>query len=155
MPMYLKYLLLLGGAILLTSCGSIQAEETATPDAEESPAIENTKAEPEAPVEKSESNFTAPAPTGKSLQPLLADADIPMDEVVTLLPPDAIPAINPEEVPDLMVTATEAENAGLDPKVRVIGVSINGESHAYPIPFLSSHEIINTEVGGRLIAATW
>ena len=38
---------------------------------------------------------------------------------------------------------------------RVIGVNINGESRAYPIPYLSAHEIVNDVVGGQPIAATW
>ena len=97
----------------------------------------------------------ATAPTGQSLQPQLAKASIDLKDVVTLLPPDAIRAVNPEEVADIMVTAAEANAAGLEPEVRVMGVSINGQSQAYPIPFLSRHEIVNTEVGGRLVAATW
>ena len=99
--------------------------------------------------------LVATAPTGQSLQPQLAKASIDLKDVVTLLPPDAIRAVNPEEVADIMVTAAEANAAGLEPEVRVMGVSINGQSQAYPIPFLSRHEIVNTEVGGRLVAVTW
>jgi hypothetical protein len=102
-----------------------------------------------------EEGFVATAPTGRSLQPRLEQANIDINDVVRLLPPDAIRAVNPEELPEIMVTAAEANEAGLSPDTRVMGVSINGESHAYPIPFLSRHEIINTELGGRLIAATW
>jgi hypothetical protein len=90
-----------------------------------------------------------------SLQPQLAEADINMDDVVALLPPDAIPAILPDEVDDLLITAEEAEAQGMDQTVRVIGVSVNGESEAYPIPFLSRHEIVNTEVGDQILAVTW
>jgi hypothetical protein len=99
--------------------------------------------------------IAAPVPDGRNLQPQLGNANIDLDEVVTLLPPDAIPAVLPEDVPGIMVTAAEAEAVGIDPTVRVLGVSINGESRAYPIPFMSAHEIVNDEVGGRLIAATW
>ena len=99
--------------------------------------------------------LTAPPPTGKSLQPQLAEADIDLAEVETLLPPDAIRAIDPETVPEIMVTAAEAEEKGLDPSTKVIGVSINGESHAYPLAFLSRHEIVNAEIGGKAVAATW
>jgi hypothetical protein len=102
-----------------------------------------------------EADIVVPTPSGKSLQPKLAEADISLDEVVALLPPDAIPAILPNETEDIMVTADQANAAGIDPEGRVIGVSINGDSRAYPIPFLSRHEIVNDEVGGRLIAATW
>ena len=96
-----------------------------------------------------------PTPDGRNLQPQLENANIDLDEVVALLPPDGIPAILPEEVPTIMVTAEEAEALGMDPTVRVLGLEINGESRAYPIPFMSEHEIVNDEVGGRLIAATW
>jgi hypothetical protein len=99
--------------------------------------------------------LAAPTPDGRSLQPQLGNASIDPDEIVTLLPPDAIPAVLPDDVPDIMITAAEADAAGIDPSVRVLGVSINGEHRAYPIPFLSSHEIVNDEVGGELIAATW
>jgi hypothetical protein len=74
---------------------------------------------------------------------------------VTLLPPDAIPAVSPARAEEIMVTAAEADAAGIDPNVQVIGVEINGESRAYPIPYMSAHEIVNDVVGGRRIAATW
>ncbi len=99
--------------------------------------------------------IVAPVPDGRNLQPQLGNADIDLSEVVTLLPPDAIPAIPPEDVPKIMVTADEADEAGMSPTVRVLGVSIDGDSRAYPIPYMSEHEIVNDEVGGRLIAATW
>jgi hypothetical protein len=37
----------------------------------------------------------------------------------------------------------------------VLGVTIGAESRAYPIAFLSWHEIVNDIVGGVPIAATW
>jgi hypothetical protein len=98
---------------------------------------------------------SAPAPDGRNLQPLLAEANIDLDEVVTLLPPDAIPAVLPDKVEEIMVTAAEADEIGIGDATRVLGVSINGDSRAYPLPFMSSHEIVNDEVGGQLIAATW
>ena len=70
------------------------------------------------------------------------------DRILTVLPYDAIPAIlNPEFVP-----ATKAKIAADSP---VIGVSFNGESHAYSIYLLNGHEIVNDEVGGVKIATTW
>ena len=63
---------------------------------------------------------------------------------------DAIPAIFEPE----FVSVDEA-NEILDEDDLVIGVSIDGESHAYGISFLSSHEIVNDVVGGRPIAVTW
>jgi hypothetical protein len=99
--------------------------------------------------------IAAPTPNGRSLQPQLGNANINLDEVVALLPPDAIPAILPDDVPKILVTAAEADAAGMDPAGRVLGVSINGDSRAYPLPFMSAHEIVNDEVGGKPIAATW
>ena len=70
--------------------------------------------------------------------------------IVTLLPKDAIRAIfDPKHV-----GISEAGNLMKD-EHRVLGVSINGESRAYPINALSSHEIANDFVGGVKIAVTW
>jgi hypothetical protein len=147
--------------------GAESAEEKAPITAEESEALlvdeDSSEVQEEAQVDSSddetshltEEGLVATVPTGKSLQPQLEQANIDLNQVVTLLPPDAIRAVNPDEVSEIMVTAEEAQESGLDPSIRVMGVSINGESHAYPIPFLSRHEIINAEVGGKLIAATW
>ena len=71
-------------------------------------------------------------------------------EIVTLLPKDAIPAIdNPE-----FVSVEEADKEYF-PDERVIGVVFDGEARAYSIPKLSNHEIVNDTVGGHKIAITW
>lgn len=71
-------------------------------------------------------------------------------EIVTLLPPDAIPAIsNPS------FYSAEAADQEYAPEEWVIGVSINGESKAYSTSFLDGHEIVNDQLGGRKIAVTW
>ena len=160
-------------AIMLAACNSFptgQGVETppaettdATPETMSSTEVitstdEAEQANPTAndlPAHLTKEGFAATAPSGQSLQPQLEQANIDMNDVIRLLPPDAIRAVNPEELPEIMVTAAEANEAGLSPDTRVMGVSLNGASHAYPIPFLSRHEIINTELGGRLIAATW
>jgi hypothetical protein len=72
------------------------------------------------------------------------------DGMVTLLPRDAIPAIL-----DPRPLLAPARAAGLRDDARVLGVALGGEAHAYPIAFLSWHEIVNDVVGGRPIAATW
>ena len=71
-------------------------------------------------------------------------------QIVTLLPRDAIPAIL-----DPNMTPAREMKSTLSPELMVLGVSFNGESHAYPIPTLSRHEIVNDVVGGVKIAATW
>jgi len=102
-----------------------------------------------------EDDVTASSSGARNFQPQLGEISIDMNEVVTLLPPDAIPAVLPDRAQDIMVSAAEADAAGIDQSVQVIGVEINGESRAYPVPFLSAHEIVNTTVGGRPIAVTW
>ena len=71
-------------------------------------------------------------------------------EIVTLLGFDAIPAILDPE----FVSVDEADE-WMDSDELVLGLSINGESRAYSVPMLSSHEIVNDTVGGRKIAVTW
>ena len=76
------------------------------------------------------------------------------NEIVTLLPRDAIPAIwDPQP---LWATVEEAEgNGDIAAEIDVIGLAVGGEARAYPIPFLSAHEIVNDTVGGTAIAVTW
>jgi hypothetical protein len=72
-------------------------------------------------------------------------------EIVALLPKDAIPAIR-DPAPLLMPVDAAREVRDSD---QVLGVVIGGENRAYPIPFLSWHEIVNDTVAGVAIAATW
>ena len=71
-------------------------------------------------------------------------------EIVELLPPDAIAAIDDPE----FYSADEADSE-YDPNEMVLGISINGDTRAYSTSFLDRHEIVNDEVGGRKIAVTW
>jgi hypothetical protein len=76
-------------------------------------------------------------------------ADLRPDEIVTVLPKDAIPAI-------LSPAFEEGRKASwLKGKDLVVGVEIGGDSRAYPVPTLSRHEIVNDKVGGVPIAVTW
>lgn len=70
--------------------------------------------------------------------------------IITLLPRDAIPAIDDP----VFVTADEA-GAEYAPDEQVIGVVFNGEARAYSIALLSRREIVNDNVGGHKIAVTW
>ena len=71
-------------------------------------------------------------------------------KIYTILGRDGIPAILDP------VFSNRAESIGqMTPSERVIGVSINGESRAYPLNLLSRHEIVNDTVGGKAIAVTW
>ena len=95
----------------------------------------------------------APTPTGES-DPASEGTTAPADdvtlEIVTLLPKDAIPAIFDPS----FVTAVEADEF-LRPEDLVMGVEFGGETRAYGVPFLSSHEVVNDVVGGRAITVTW
>ncbi len=72
-------------------------------------------------------------------------------DIVTLLPFDAIPAIdNPEFFDDLETANTFYTDGEL-----VLGVEIDGDARAYSVPLLSSREIVNDVVGGKPIAVTW
>lgn len=156
---------ILGLGLALAACAPFGASNrlaqslTPTPPAavvEYSPEpLDENAASEEAVAALSEEDIVAPAPSGKNLQPLLDEADINLSEVIALLPPDAIRAIAPAEVPQILVTAAEAQAGGIDPKVRVIGIEVDGESHAYPIPYLSAHEIVNVDINGQHLAVTW
>ncbi len=79
----------------------------------------------------------------------LGAADLRPDEIVTVLPKDAIPAI-------LSPSFEEGKKVSwLNAKNFVVGVEIAGDGRAYPVPTLSRHEIINDKVGGVPIAVTW
>ena len=79
---------------------------------------------------------------------IAAEKDYSKDQIRTLLSFDAILAIkNPQ-----FVSASEAK---LDDEAPIIGVSFNGEHHAYSIYLLNGHEIVNDVVGGLKIATTW
>lgn len=81
---------------------------------------------------------------------LTSEMDEQEYEIVTLLRPDAIQAI---DNPDIY-SADEADQE-YEPEELVLGISIAGESRAYSTSFLDSHEIVNDNLGGRKIAVTW
>ena len=70
--------------------------------------------------------------------------------IVTLLPRDAIPAIDEPQ----FLTADQADRE-YEPDEEVIGVVFDGQARAYSIPLLSKHEIVNDTVSGHPIAVTW
>ncbi len=71
-------------------------------------------------------------------------------DIVTLLPPDAIPAIDNPQF--LLPSEADTEYA---PDELILGVAHNGEAKAYSTGLLSSHEIVNDTIGGAKIAVTW
>ncbi len=75
---------------------------------------------------------------------------IPADQVRRGGPPkDGIPALtDPQTVP-------VAKADFMLPKSRLVGITINGESRAYPIKILSWHECVNDVVGGVPVAVIY
>lgn len=71
-------------------------------------------------------------------------------EIITLLPPDAIPSID-----DPVFLSVEEADKEYAPAEEILGVVFDGEARAYSVPLLSSHEIVNDTVAGRKIAVTW
>ena len=93
-----------------------------------------------------------PEPTESPAEPPVAATAPERDlDIVTLLPFDAIPAIdNPGFFPDI-----ETANMFYKDGEYILGVEIDGDARAYSVPLLSSHEIVNDVVGGEPIAVTW
>lgn len=72
------------------------------------------------------------------------------EPMYSVLPADAIPAIREPE----FLTGAEA-NSQMSPHEPVIGVVLDGEARAYSTWHLDAHEIVNDEISGTQIAATW
>ena len=65
--------------------------------------------------------------------------------------------VDPDGIPDIrdpkMLTPDEADF--LDEDDRVFGVSINGDTRAYPLRIINAHEMVNDTVGGEPISLAW
>ena len=77
-------------------------------------------------------------------------ATIGGDDVYQVLPVGAIPAIDAPE----FVTGDEADRQ-MRSQEPVLGLVVNGEARAYSLWQLDAHEIVNDEIAGTAIAATW
>jgi len=75
---------------------------------------------------------------------------IPVNDIKKGGPPrDGIPSLDDPE----FVAADDATY--LKDKDRVLGLSINGIAHAYPIRILNYHEIVNDVIGGAAVVVTY
>ena len=116
--------LFLGFALILASCATVVG--VAQDEDEESIPQ---------PVQSAQNE---PAPTA------------PDYRIITLLPKDAIPAIDNPSFYDVNEADLE-----YDPQEMILGVEFEGEARAYSVNMLSSHEIVNDVVAGKPIAVTW
>ena len=72
------------------------------------------------------------------------------DEVYQALPLGAIPAID-----EPAYVSGEAADAQMKPDEPVLGVVLGEKARAYSLWQLDGHEIVNDELAGTAIAATW
>ncbi len=72
------------------------------------------------------------------------------DEMYTVLPPDAIPAISDPQ----FVTGEEAA-AQMAADEPVLGIVHEGQARAYSLWHLDAHEIVNDSIAGTPLAVTW
>ena len=128
------------GLLLPTACG-----------------LDSAQSEPTAPIAATEAG-TTPAPDVVTpglgsrfiTVPGTSQRDLRSFYLAKARDRDGIPAI----LQPRFLSVREADHQMVDDEL-VIGVSINGEYHAYSVPFLSDHEVVNDTVGGRAIAVTW
>jgi hypothetical protein len=72
------------------------------------------------------------------------------ENVYKVLPVGAIPAIDDPEF--VIGRMADRQMRSEEP---VLGVVVNGEARAYSLWQLDAHEIVNDEIAGTAIAATW
>ena len=72
------------------------------------------------------------------------------DEVHQVLPLGAIPAIDDPEF-----VSGKAADAQMQPGEPVLGVVVGDTTRAYSLWQLDGHELVNDEIEGTAIAATW
>ena len=154
--------------VLLTACGptaettvsgepgqAVRATDTPPPAVAASKPTTAPQSNGVQPTPRAETATATPepksaSPTVVSSTPTAEPTPEPEYEIVTLLPPDAIPAISDPS----FVSAEEAGDQ-YDRDELVLGVEIDGDARAYSVPLLSRHEIVNDVVGGKPIAVTW
>jgi hypothetical protein len=80
----------------------------------------------------------------------LSNSSLPREQILSGGPPrDGIPALSDPR----LIVAGDADY--LKPTDRVVGISLKGQSRAYPIPILNWHEIVNDDIDGQRFAITY
>ena len=154
MPMRRAHLLVLslvitsGLALLAVGCSSTAPTAASSPAPTSIPQATPT---PEPTRTPWSTPTLVPTPTQF---PLTETGKVTRDELIARMQPavvrDAIPAIlQPQFV------APEAVPPEFKDVELVLGLSMNGESKAYPLDVLSHHEAVNDVVGGVPVVITW
>ena len=135
-------------ALLLLSCGGPEATRTSTvttPSAD-TPSPAPTSAKPTSPT-------TAPNPADLQLPTLspFAATSTAVSGDVSLSYSRRTPFV-PLDDP-AVISAKDA--AYLEPDDRVLGLTVNGESRAYPLNMMTFHHIANDTIDGRPVLITF
>jgi hypothetical protein len=138
MPKWAQWLAAgLAGMLLLASCASRVADLPGSP-------VETGAGEEAGP------GSTALPATGPAESLTPAATTQPDYDLITLHPPDAIPAIDDPQFHDMLGAELEYR-----PEELVLGVELNGDARAYPVGVLAYHEVVNDLVGGQPVAVTY
>ncbi len=90
--------------------------------------------------------FSAPIKNGFDL----VNSIIPVNKILSGGPPrDGIRSIDKPK----FIAANKADY--LKPADRIMGITVDGESRAYPIRILNWHEIVNDSINGKAVAVTY
>jgi hypothetical protein len=140
--------------LLLSACGGALNGEIDDPVPADPGQVEQEPPPTEAIVEAEPTGTPNPTATVPATDepPAAATEEASEDDyqIITLLPFDAIPAIDDPTFYD----AAEADQE-YHPGELVIGVEVDGDARAYSVSLLSRHEIVNDEIGGHPISVTW
>ena len=145
--------LLLGFGLLLTACSPIALSASTALPTQKSGAELDTPAPADTLVVEGAIPIQTPGATSEqNIQPLPTNNRIPDSEEYAL-PPALLPydGIAPVYKPEF-VTATESP---LKEDELVMGISINGESKAYPVSVLRFREMVDDELAGWPILVSW
>lgn len=142
-------LMIVSLALVAAACSAATGDETVVTGPTEETSAPSTEAVPVVPPvagELPEGPSALQSPLHEDFPPALID----VFEIIAVLPPDSIPAVDEP----FFVSIAEADEY-LAPDEPVVVVDVNGDARAYPIQILAWHEIVNDTVGGVPIAITY
>ena len=142
-----------GMALLAAGCSEPAA--TSTPNSTLEPAPTATSQATVRALDPLPANWSTPTPVPTPTPfPLSETGKVTREELIARMQPaverDAIPAI----LEPRFVSAEDVPPEFGDAEL-VLGLSMNGESKAYPLDVLSHHEAVNDVVGNVPVVVTW